>query len=177
MRVARDHIPACRVAPVALACLGLLLIAGCSREDETALRGRLDQWFSLGDTVAFHATLDCAAGAFRLKDGRMKAAMAVTRGVQEMIFTLGQHDAVALDDQNQAPDAGMVAMANADRPMGMVMRRAALEGRACMNETTESAFRYALDNPRAVLAYDRHHGALMLLDPQTGVLIVAMGAE
>ena len=57
---------------------------------------------------------------------------------------LSQRGAVALDNPEQAPDAALVELMNTDRPTGMVMRRAALEGRLCMNDETESAFRYAL---------------------------------
>ena len=176
MNLTRDHMRSHSQAPLVLACLVLSMIAGCSREDEEALRGRLEQWYALGPTVAFHATGNCAAGAVGLTDDAVKSAMPVTQGLPVMVIALARRGAAALDDPSQTPDAGMVALVNLDRATGSGMRRAALEGRACMNETVESAFRYALVNPRAVLAYDKRHAALMLLDPRTGMLIVAMGA-
>lgn len=160
---------------LALASLGLA--AACVREDEAALRDRLNQWFSLGDTVGFDSTQACAAGAFRLVDPSIKAPMPVAFGVGAMRVQLEQAGRVALDDSAQSPDRGMVAMVNLQRHTGMQMRRAALEGRACMDDTVISAFRHALDEPRAVLAFDQDTGSLMILDPVTGLLVVAMGAR
>jgi hypothetical protein len=66
-------------------------------------------------------------------------------------------------------------MANHDRPTGMAMRRAGLEARACMDGQAESAFRHALEDRRTVLAWDSARGALVMLMPAEGLLIVAMG--
>ena len=154
----------------------LSLTAACGREDEAALRDRLSQWFSLGETVGFSATQDCAAGAFRLVDPSIKSQMPVASGVEAMLVQLDRAGHVALDDPAQSPDRGMVATVNAQRHTGMQMRRAALEARACMDDTITTAFRHALDEPRAVLAYDSDTGSVMILDPVTGLLIVAMGA-
>ncbi|WP_288942099.1 hypothetical protein [uncultured Roseovarius sp.] len=155
----------------------LSLTAACARDDEPAMRARLDQWFSLGESVGFSSTQECAAGVFRLVDPSIKAAMPVTSGAGEMLLRLGQSGRAALDDRAQPPDAGLVALINRDRATGMQIRRAALEGRACMDDTVESAFRYALEEPRSVLAYDRDSGSLMILDPVTGVLVVSVGAR
>jgi hypothetical protein len=45
-----------------------------------------------------------------------------------------------------------------------------------MDEWTISAFGLALVNPKAIVAYDQSTQMMMLLDPDTMVLIVAMGA-
>lgn len=159
----------------ALALAGLLGLQGCGRMEEEALRAHLAQWFALGETVAFAAQSDCAAATFRLVDTQMTSALGVVRAAPRMAQVLRTRGVVALDNPDEAPDAGMVALANADRDLGYRLRRAALEGRICMDDFSESAFRYALDNPRAVLGFDDETSGLMLMDPDTGVLIFAMG--
>ena len=175
MTQAAGHIRRRGVVLIALATLSLT--AACVREDEAGLRDRLDQWFSLGDTVGFAARQDCAAGAFRLVDPSIKAQMTVASSVGSMLMQLDRVGRVALDDTAQSPDRAMVAVVNAQRHTGMQMRRAALEGRACMDDIVTSAFRHALDAPRAILAYDQDARSLMLLDPVTGLLVVTMGAR
>ncbi len=162
---------------VLMALAALNLTTACVREDETALRDRLEQWFSLGETVSFAATQECAAGAFRLVDPSIKSQMPVVSGVGAMLVQLDRVNRAALDDPAQSPDRGMVATVNAQRHTGMQMRRAALEARACMDDTVTTAFRHALDEGRATLAYDSDTGSLMILDPVTGLLVVAMGAR
>jgi len=151
--------------------------ATVAREEEGALRARLAQWFMLGETLAFSARAGCAAGTFRLVDTHLKSGLTVETGVPGLLRALSKHGVAALDDPGQAPDEAMVALANADRAAGMTIRRTALEARECMTGATESAFRYALDNPASVLAYDSANGALMLLDPDTGIMVVTMGAR
>lgn len=159
-----------------LAMLVMAVLSGCWREDESELRNRLDRWFSIGDTVAFNASRDCVAAAFRLVQMEVKSPLSVVRAAPEVLPTLSRRGAVALDDPEQAPDATLIELVNVDRPTGMSMRRAALEGRMCMNEEIESAFHYALDNPSSILAYDAASRTMMLLDPHTGLLVVARGA-
>ena len=161
---------------ISLIVLLLAVASGCAREDEGVLRARLDRWFSIGDTVAFHASSDCVAAAFRLVQMQVKSPLPVVSAASDALRTLSRRGIVALDDPAQAPDAALVELVNVDRPTGMGMRRAALEGRMCMNDEVESAFRYALDNPRAVLAFEAETGTLMLMDPRTGLLVVARGA-
>ena len=165
-----------RRARFVLAVLVMAVLSGCWREDETALRDRLERWFSIGETLAFHASRDCVAASFRLVQMQVKSPLSVVTATPEALWLLSHRGAVALDNPEQAPDAALVEIVNADRPTGMRIRRVALEGRMCMNEETESAFRYALDNPRSILAYDAGSATLMLLDPHTGLLVVARGA-
>jgi len=157
---------------LALICVAL---GGCVRMDEAALRAHMAQWFALGPTMGFGAKQDCAAAAFRLVDTEVGSALAVVNSVPKAVNILQLRGTVALDQPDVAPDEGLVELINTDRALGYQMRRAALEGRVCMDEITASAFGYALTNPQAVLAFDASLGALMLLDPGTNVLIVAMG--
>jgi len=60
--------------------------------------------------------------------------------------------------------------------IGMAMRRAGLEARPCMGEATQGAFRQLLETPDAALAWDARQGALILMDPQSGLLMIAMGS-
>jgi len=161
----------------AMSMLVLMALAmACARDEEVAQRDRIEQWFSLGETVEFKAGRDCAAGAYRVKGGRVKAAMPLTDNVGEMGRVLAARGLAAMTRPGQSPDQSMVALANIDRPAGMRMRRAGLEARACMGEITESAFRHAIVTMGATLAFDNESGALMLLEPQSGLLVVAMGA-
>ena len=159
-----------------LAAAALTLLAGCMREDETALRDRLDRWFALGETLHFKARKECVAASFRLVQWQFKAPIPVEQAAPQALRSLSRGGVVALDNTSLAPDAALLDFVNTDRTIGMGMRRAALEGRQCMDDDTVSAFRYALDSPRAVLAYDAENATLMLLDPHTGLLVVARGA-
>lgn len=154
----------------------MALVTACARDEEAAQRDRLEQWFSLGETVEFKAERDCAAGVYQVKSGRVKAAMPLTDNVGEMGRVLAARGVVAMERAGQSPDQSMVALANFDRAVGMQMRRAGLEARACMGKITESAFRHAIVTTGATLAYDKESGALMLLEPRSGLLVVAMGA-
>lgn len=165
-----------RRVSIPLAILLLAVTSACGREDEGALRARLDRWFSIGETVAFHASPDCVAAAFRLVQVQLKSPLPVVSAASDALRTLSRRGVVAVDDPAQAPDAALVELVEVDRPTGMGMRRAALEGRMCMNDEVESAFRYALDNPRAVLAFEAETRTVMLMDPRTGLLVVARGA-
>ncbi len=168
------HIRAGRLVPLALVCLGLA--GACTREDETALRARLAEWFSIGETLAFHAERDCAAAVFRLTSPDVKAQMPLASGVRAMLLQLERQGRAALDMRGVSPDEGLVAVVDIDRPLGMSMRRAALEGRVCMTASTEDAFLRALQNRRGVLAWDSVSGTIIILDPDSGLLVAAMGA-
>jgi len=167
-----------RAAPrarVALAGVALAVLAGCERADEAGMRARLEAWFAIGETRYFAARSDCAAGMFALVDDGVGAAMPVTGSVPQMRRTLARGGVAALDDPGQAPDAALVALANADRATGYALRRAALEGRACMDAAAEGAFRDALTAPAAMLAWDGASGTVMVLDRDAGLLLAAMG--
>ena len=156
--------------------MAVIMLTGCEREDENVLRDRLAGWFSIGETLSFHATRGCAVGAYRLINMHVSSRMQVVSGVPQVPSVLKQRGAVAVNDPRQAPDDSLIELANSNRSWGMGMRRVALEGRQCMNAETESAFRYALDNPGAIMAYDAEHATFILLDPQTGVLVAVMGS-
>lgn len=159
-----------------LALLAVSALSACWREDEAALRDRMERWFHIGETVAFHATRSCVAGVFRLVQMDVKSALVVVSSTPDAVWLLSRGGAAALDNPELAPDAALLEIVNSDRSTGMVMRRAALEGRQCMNEHTESAFRYALDNPRSVLVFETDPATFIIMDPQTGLLVVTMGA-
>ncbi|MHA7850122.1 hypothetical protein [Roseovarius sp.] len=175
MTILAGHIRAGRLVPLALACLGLT--GACTREDEAVLRARLAEWFSIAETLAFQAERDCAAAMFRLSAADVKAQMPLVSGVRAMLQQLERQGRAALDMRGVSPDEGLVALVDIDRPRGMAMRRAALEGRVCMSAPMEDAFLRALQNRRGVLAWDAVSGTIIILDPDSGLLVVAMGAE
>lgn len=162
-----------------MALLGAALgvVAACAREDEAAMRARVERWFSLGPTLAFAARGDCAAGAYRLASAEIKSAMPVAGSVEEMLLVLDREGRAALDYAEQAPDKALVELANAERATGMKMRRIGLEARACMDADTEGGFRAALLRPGAVIAFDRESGTVMVMDTEAGRLFAVMGAE
>ncbi|MDT8327173.1 MAG: hypothetical protein RQ750_07285 [Roseovarius sp.] len=155
----------------------MALVTACVRDEEAAQRDRLEQWFSLGETVEFKAERDCAAAVYKVRGGGAKAAMPLTESVGEMLRVLAKRGHAAVARPGQTPDQSMVMLANLSRDTGMRMRRAGLEARACMGEITESAFRHAIETPSAVLAFDEASGSLILLEPKSGLLVVAMGAR
>jgi len=175
MFAACDHISGRGLLPV-LAMASAGMVAGCGPEDESAMRERLGQYFSLRDTVAYEARRPCVAGVFHLADDRIKAPMPVAHGVGEMLALLAREDLALLKDRRHSPDAAFVTVMNAERARGMQMRRAGLEARACMDATIETTFRHALDGVGNMVAYDVKSGLLMLVDRDTRLLVVARGA-
>lgn len=155
--------------------LALLALAGCARDDEAVQRARLAAWFALAQTVEFAARSDCAAGLYEVVDDRVRAAMPLSDDVAGMRRALAARGHAALRRDDLAPDQAIIAMAGHHRATGMAMRLAGFEARPCMGQATQEAFRRALVAPGTVLAWDGARGALMLLDPQNAVLVVAMG--
>jgi len=153
------------------------LVSGCARDDEASMRARLAQWFDLGETLAFSAQQGCAAGAFRLVHDQIGAGVQVERDLGAMLRALPQRGVAAVDDPALSPDVAMVQAANAQRSLGMGMRRAALEARACMAGDLGREFHRLLGRNEAVLAYETGEGAVMLVDRANRVLVVAMGAR
>ena len=153
------------------------LVAGCARMDEAGMRARLERWFSVGETQYFSARSGCAAGMFALVDDSIGAEMPVTGSAPEMVHALGRGGPAALDDGAQAPDAALIALANADRATGYALRRAGLEGGQCMNAALQQAFYDALTAPAAVLAFDAQEGMVILLDREKKLLIAAVGRK
>jgi hypothetical protein len=159
----------------ALGIAGAFVLAGCERLDEGEMRHALGAWFSLGETVEFVTRRGCAAGVFRLAGTEIGAAMPVLREPSRAASVIEARGRMALDDPALTPDEAMIDIANLHRSLGMRMRRAGLVGRDCMDDQTESAFHHALENPAAVLAYDAGLGALILMDPAHGLLVVTVG--
>ncbi|WP_294623512.1 hypothetical protein [uncultured Roseovarius sp.] len=176
MRAACGHIPGRGLLPVlAMAFLGV--VAGCGPEDETAMRDRMGQYFSLRETVAYEARRPCLAGVFHVADDRVKAAMPVASGVGEMLGLLARRDRALLNDPGQSPDELFIEVMNVERTQGMRMRRAGLEALECMDAVTETAFRHAVDGPGNLVGFDAQSGLLMLLDRRNRLLVIARGAE
>ena len=124
-----------------LAALILLMgLAGCAREDEAAQRARLAAWVSLGETVSFEAQAGCAVGVYALVTDEVKSALPLTDSVPAMRRAIADRGAAAVRLPGQGADRVLVAMANHHRETGMAMRRAALEARACMDETPRESF-------------------------------------
>jgi hypothetical protein len=162
---------------LAVLCAGILALAGCKRTDEAELRRILGGWVSLGETVSFKATMGCAAGLFELVSPRVASRMRVAGSVREAAIILRTHDQVAIIAPRLTPDVALLRLIDADRPAGMQMRMAGLEGRTCMDGAAEAAFGAALVSPATVLLMDRDTGVLALLDPQKRLLVAVMGTE
>lgn len=158
-------------------CAGVLALAGCKRTDEDAMRTLLAGWVPLGETMSFSATRGCAAGLFQLVDPRIASRVRIAGSVREAVMILKSHGQVAVVAPRQTPDAALLELVEMDRGVGMKMRMAGLEGRACMDSAAEAAFGAALVNPAAILLMDRSTGVLALMDAEDGLLIAAMGAE
>lgn len=158
-----------------LAGLALATLGACGPEDEAELRARLETWFSLGDTLAYEARGACSAGVFALVDIQVASDMPVADSLPEMLVNLARTGRSAWKAADTAPDAMMVDAANRARPIGMAMRRAGLEARPCMDGRMERAFRRVLTSPEAMLVFDQERGELMILDPDSGLLVVTRG--
>ena len=131
MRRTAGHRQMGRVARYVPAVLAMAVLSGCLHEDEAALRDRLDRWFSISETVAFHATRNCVAGAFRLVQTQVKSPLSVVNSASDVPRELSRRGAVALDNPDQAPDDAMIEIATAakegtefkDAPHTMPVRR------------------------------------------------------
>ncbi|MEM6577491.1 MAG: hypothetical protein AAF678_03290 [Pseudomonadota bacterium] len=140
------------------------------------MRNRVAEFFSLGQTLAFKARIDCSAGAFRLIDGSIGAKVAMEPSIGGMINRLNGWSVVAVDDPALTPDEAMVEAANHARDQGMAMRRIVLEARACMDEDLTTEFGRLLAAPGAIFAYDRQTPSVMIIDHANRVLVVARGS-
>ena len=160
-----------------LLCAGMLALAGCKRTDEAEMRDTLGGWVPLGKTVSFKAAMGCAAGLFEVVSPRVASRMRVAGSVGEAAIILRSHDQVAIIAPRLTPDVALLRLIEADRPTGMRMRMAGLEGRACMDDAAEAAFAAAVVNRATVLLMDRETGILALLDPQKRLLVAVMGTE
>ncbi|MFD0857685.1 hypothetical protein [Roseovarius aquimarinus] len=158
-------------------CLAALTLAACKRSSEAEMREVLEGWAPIGETLAFSAGRDCAAGLFRLVDTRIASRMRVAADAREAAMVLRTQGAVAIDDIRLSPEAAIAALIEVDRASGMRMRLAGLEARPCMSAETSAAFAAALRAPRAVLMVGREAGMLALMDGDAGLVIAAMGAE
>lgn len=152
-----------------------VMVAGCVRDTEADMRARVSQWFQIGETLAFASASRCAAGAFRLVQTDIGSGIALEYDTEAMVRLLGGRTVVAVDNPKRSPDQIMVEAANAARTHGMSMRRTALEARDCMEGPIGQEFQRLLVNASTVFAYDREHGAVMLMDRRNRVLVVAVG--
>ncbi|MEO1139345.1 MAG: hypothetical protein AAFW87_07805 [Pseudomonadota bacterium] len=167
--------PSRHILPAIL--VGATLVSACSRDDETSMRARLAAWFALDETLAFSAEQGCAAGAFRLVHDQIGAGVPVETNVSGMLRALPARGVAAVDDPDLSPDKVMIEAANEQRSIGMSMRRAALEARTCMRGPIGAEFLRMLVNPATVFAYETTEGAVMLVDRENRVLLVAIGAR
>lgn len=158
-----------------LAGLALATLGACGGEGEADMRARLERWFALGDTLAYEAQRACAVAVFELVDVSIASDMPVAGSLPEMLINLRRLGHAAVRTPDQAPDMVMVDAANMQRFTGMQMRRAGLEAKACMDEKTERAFRRVLTSKQAVLAFDQDRGELMIMDADSGLLVVTRG--
>lgn len=166
---------AARHIPALACCAAIMSVAGCKRDDEAQMRARLAPMFALGDTLAFAAGSRCAAGAFRLVHDQVGSGLPVEDSLQAWIRAIQQRGAGALDQSGLSPDAAMVAVANADRPLGMAMRGRSIEARDCMDDRIRTEFTRLLRATGIVIGFDATEGAVMLMDRRNAVLMVVVG--
>ncbi len=173
MRTGRLHM-LLRPVSVGVVAVGLAgVLSGCDRDKPDDLRGRVGQWFALGDTLYFNSTMHCTAALYELDTDDLKAALPLSGSVGEALARLKVAGIIALRDDGQSPDVGFVEMMNMNREMGVALQATALEGKSCMDETAVSALHYAMSEPRSVMVYDRAAGLLVLMDPAHGFVVVA----
>lgn len=165
------HIPA-------LACgTAIVLVAGCKRDDEAAMRARLAPMFALGETLAFQAGTRCAAAAFRLVHDGVGAGLPLETSVPGWLRAVSGRGVGALDLPGLSPDDAMVAAANANRPVGMAMRSTSLDARDCMDDRVRTEFTRLLLARGVVIGVDAREGSVMLMDRRNAVLVVASGGR
>lgn len=161
---------------VIIGLLGLiLLLAGCTRHSEAEVRERLTRWFSLGETLYFKSSLGCTAALFKVQTDQVKSALQPNSDAGTALFEYGRSGLMVLANPAQSPNDGFLELMNADRPIGIAMQSAAIMGKSCMDENMESAFFYAMQNPKATLVFNREDTSMVLIDPGTRLVIFASG--
>lgn len=152
-----------------------LLLSGCTRHGEAEVRTMLTRWFSLGETEYFKSTFDCTAAMFHVQTDQVKSALQINTDAGTALFEYGRSGTMVLANPEQTPNEGFLELMNTDRPIGIAMQAASVLGKNCMDEYIESAFFYAMQNPKSVMVFRRDEMAMVLLDPRTRLVIFASG--
>ncbi|MDQ7069475.1 MAG: hypothetical protein Q9M48_01795 [Rhodobacterales bacterium] len=153
----------------------ILLLAGCERHSEAEVRAQLTRWFALGETVYFKTTYDCTAAMFKVQTDQMKSALQPNSDAGTALFQYGRSGMMVLANPTQKPNDGFLELMNMDRPIGIAMQAASVLGKKCMDENMESAFFYAMQNPKATMVFSREDMSMVLMDPGTRLVIFASG--
>ncbi|OUS20687.1 hypothetical protein A9Q95_10285 [Rhodobacterales bacterium 59_46_T64] len=164
-----------RFAALGLLGVGGAVLTGCDRHGEDEVRAALERWFYLGDATYFASNSACTAAMYKAQSFDVKSSLRTENSVEAAIYGYKQSGTFALQRAGITPDQAFLDAMNADRPLGVLIQAAGLEGKNCMDETITSAFHYALSNPEGVIVFDKDLGALIMLDPRTRLVIFASG--
>ncbi|SMR83219.1 hypothetical protein SAMN04488030_3133 [Aliiroseovarius halocynthiae] len=163
------HIPLAAVTSLAV-------LSGCNLHREASLRGALERYFTLGDTLSFNSKLTCTAAVFRaaLNDVKPDMPLASTSTEAQELFRDSGKAALRVD--GQTPHALTDKMlATEDGAFGrQALAAAALVGR-CLSDADSQDFFRALTRPGATIAYDTGVQGVMVLDPLERKLFFAAG--
>lgn len=143
----------------------MLSLSACERDDESALRSRLGQWFFLGDTEYFDSRLRCTGAVFRVTVDRPRVAMDVQNHPDRAKDALHREGVAAVRIDGMTPaELTDVMLLEGDGAFGKeALSAAALAGPCFDDEEASDLLHDALTRPGATILYDRGSKGLMIL--------------
>jgi hypothetical protein len=157
--------------------MALFLMVACDRDDELALRSRLDQWFFLGSTLYFESRVRCTGAIIHVTTDRTRPALAVQGDPDSAKNALRAQGvaAIRVDGMTPADLTDAMLLSGAGTFGRQALAAGALAG-PCFKEKRFSAFLHdALTRPGATMAYDSANEGLMILDPDRNSLFYVAG--
>lgn len=144
-----------------------LALSACARDRETRVRGLLEPWFYLGDTLHFTSRRTCTAAMFRIAIDRPKPGLAVADDPEAARAALARTGVAALRMVGSSPhDLTDQLLLSGDGSFGRQALHAGALGGPCLEGTPAGrAFFLALTRPGATLAYEARNAGLIILDP------------
>ena len=157
--------------------LFVLVLAGCARDEETALKSRLAAWFYVDDTLYFKSQARCTAAMFRVMSPRTRAILPVQDSVNAAKQAFTSDGLSAFQKPGYSPNDLTDALLLKGRgTMGKQALAAAAQAVPCFEGTkAEGYLREALTRPGGLMAYDRQSEGLMVLDPDMRRLFYVAG--
>ncbi len=153
-----------RLATLVPLSLGLLTLAACTMDKESAVRAQLNTWLVLEDTHYFKSKRDCTAGLFTTGAKQIMSGLTKVHSTAQGLRLIGQGRAVAFDLADRTPAQVQEEIDRSDHSVGLAMLASGLAAKPCFTPALKSAFADALNADGVVLIYDPNNYALALFD-------------
>lgn len=166
-----------RPAGVAVLALAALLLAGCARDTEPALRAQLEQWFHLGTTSYFRSRMRCTAAMIHVTSGRPRPGLEIRTDPGSAKRALRADGIAAIRIDGVAPtEMTDLMLLTGDGHFGrQALAAGALAGPCLDGGRIGASLHEALSRPGATMVYDAGNEGLMILDPARSRLFYIAG--